>query len=256
LLVSFLLTVGLLADVMLSGGATPWRFLLGAAVVILVPGYLLVALLFPLSEDIDGFERVALACALSLVITVSVTLGLAELHIRLSARTDVLALGGVVFVLLPAVVWKRATVSRSRQYIPRLPWGTAPALTYCFVGLVGLITWGVVGTNLGAVGPQFYISNSHGVLGAYATSVRPGSMQSVRLNVENPTGQRISYRVRERDGGGGERWGAVNVGARKSWVRRIYLPASGSNRSVRLRFTFFRHNHVAGDLWITYRIVS
>jgi uncharacterized membrane protein len=249
-------TVILLTDVLRGGGPSVWRFVVGATMVVLVPGYLLAALLFPRSEELDGVERIALACALSVVITIVATLGLAELHVRLDARTDVLTLSGAVFVLLAGALWRRSAVSPSSRYLPRLPCSLEAVLTCCFLVLLGLGTWWIVGTNLGIVEPEFYVSDARGMLAGYPKSVHAGSAHSIYLHVENPDGQAVIYRLRMRDGATVMSWSSVKVGPRTNLVRRIHLPSNGVPRRVRLTFTFFRHNHVSADLRITYRIVS
>jgi len=229
---------------------------LGAAMVILVPGYAVVALLFPLADELDGIERIALSCGLSVVISIVVTLGLAEFHVRLDAQSDALSVGGTVFALLAGALWRRSRISASKRYVPHLPLGAGPVLACCFAVSVGLATWWIVGTNLGTVEPEFYISDSHGMLAGYPERVRVGTLHFIHLHVANPTGQPVTYGVRVRDGVTVVARSMVKVGARTNCVRRIGLPSSGPPRDVRLTFTFFRHNHMSGDLRLTYRLVS
>jgi uncharacterized membrane protein len=54
----------------------PVRIPLGLAMVLFLPGYTLIAALFPEKEDLDGIERVALSFGLSIAVVPLMGLGL------------------------------------------------------------------------------------------------------------------------------------------------------------------------------------
>ena len=54
----------------------PIRIILGLLLVLFLPGYALIATLFPRKDDLDGIERVALSFGLSIAITPLLGLGL------------------------------------------------------------------------------------------------------------------------------------------------------------------------------------
>jgi uncharacterized membrane protein len=84
---------------------TPVRIILGLPLVLFIPGYSLIAALFPREDDLDGIERVALSFGLSIAITPLLGLGLnytpfgirlTPILIVLSVFTISLAIGAYV----------------------------------------------------------------------------------------------------------------------------------------------------------------
>jgi uncharacterized membrane protein len=84
---------------------TPVRIILGLPLVLFLPGYSLIAILFPRKDDLDGIERIALSFGLSIAISPLLGLGLnytpfgirlTPILIVLSVFTISLALGAYV----------------------------------------------------------------------------------------------------------------------------------------------------------------
>ena len=68
-LVILLTLLGILFVVIPPLNETPIRIILGLPLVLFLPGYALIATLFPWKNDLDGIERVALSFGLSIAIT-------------------------------------------------------------------------------------------------------------------------------------------------------------------------------------------
>ena len=81
---------------------TPVRVLLGLLLVLFLPGYSLIAALFPRRDDLDGIERIALSFGLS--IAVVPLLGLALNYTPFGIRLVPVLLGLSLFTVLLAVV--------------------------------------------------------------------------------------------------------------------------------------------------------
>ena len=81
---------------------TPVRVVLGLLLVLFLPGYSLIAALFPRKDDLDGIERIALSFGLS--IAVVPLLGLALNYTPLGIRLVPVLLGLSLFTVLLAVV--------------------------------------------------------------------------------------------------------------------------------------------------------
>ena len=87
----------------------PIRIILGLPVVLFLPGYALIATLFPRKDDLDGIERIALSFGLSIAITplLGLALNYTPFGIRLTPVLIVLS----VFTISLAI---GAYVRRSR----------------------------------------------------------------------------------------------------------------------------------------------
>ena len=73
---------------------TPVRIILGLPLVLFLPGYALIATLYPRKDDLDGIERIALSFGLSIAISPLLGLGLnyTQFGIRLTPVLTVLSL--------------------------------------------------------------------------------------------------------------------------------------------------------------------
>jgi len=81
---------------------TPVRALLGLLLVLFLPGYSLVAALFPRRDDLDGIERIALSFGLSIAVVPLLGLGLN--YTQYGIRLVPVLLGLSLFTVLLAVV--------------------------------------------------------------------------------------------------------------------------------------------------------
>ena len=93
---------------------TPIRILLGLPLVLFLPGYSLIAALFPRKADLDGLERTALSFGLSIAVVplLGLALNYTPFGIRLSPVLVVLS----VFTIVLAAV---AYVRRAFWRVPR-----------------------------------------------------------------------------------------------------------------------------------------
>lgn len=82
--------------------ASPLRVLLALPLVLFIPGYVLIAALFPSNEDIDLLERIALSFGLSIAVVPLIGLGLnyTPWGIRLDPIVTSLALFTLAMVLI------------------------------------------------------------------------------------------------------------------------------------------------------------
>ena len=97
---------------------TPVRVLLGLLLVLFLPGYSLVAALFPRRDDLDGIERIALSFGLS--IAVVPLIGLALNYTPYGIRLVPLLAGLSVFTILLALaagVRRRGVVSEAERFV-------------------------------------------------------------------------------------------------------------------------------------------
>jgi len=96
---------------------TPVRVLLGLLLVLFLPGYSLVAALFPRRDDLDGIERIALSFGLSIAVVPLLGLGLN--YTQYGIRLVPVLLGLSLFTVLLAVVAgvRRGLVSDAERFV-------------------------------------------------------------------------------------------------------------------------------------------
>lgn len=182
------------------------RVILGLPFVVFLPGYVLVAALYPRKADLNPVERAALSVGLSLALVPLIGLGLnyspwgIRLEVVLSSLSlfIVAGIGASMYrrwVLAPGEAF---TVEVALRSWAGLRWKSA-ALTLAAVGsLAGLA--GVAAFMLASQGnwegfTEFYVLGPAGEAAAYPTTLAPGEKLTAILGVVNHEGQDITYRI-------------------------------------------------------------
>ena len=103
---------------------TPVRVVLGLLLVLFLPGYSLIAALFPRRDDLDGIERIALSFGLSIAVVPLLGLGLN--YTPYGIRLVPVLLGLSLFTVLLAVVAgvRRAWMPEAERFVVAVDgWG-------------------------------------------------------------------------------------------------------------------------------------
>lgn len=208
---------------------TPVRTALALPLLVFLPGYFVLAVVFPRASTtdnrppwnreatrIDLFERLALSYGLSLAILPLLALALTSLSLELTAGTILTSLTTIVLVCVPLTVGRRASVESAQRYeLPVGRWlsGTVDAVRerprkVRFVN--GLLVLSIVvglGVTAGAILAQpghaeytelaVLTENNQGqlVAGDYPTTVTAGESVPLILSVENRADRAADYAV-------------------------------------------------------------
>ena len=177
--------------------------------VLFVPGYVLVAALFPGPKEIDWIERVALSLGLSIAIVP--LLGLALNFTPLGIRFEpiiafIAAFAGSVGILAYWRRLSRPTASRlSLNVVLGMPeWqgqslvdkGLTVALVASIVVAAGTVVYVLVSPRPGERFTDFYLLNETGVAGNYPTRLNVSEPGTVIMGVENHEGTPLNYTIR------------------------------------------------------------
>ncbi len=203
-----LLAVGLLTGAMAGAFVTtgPLRITLGLILVLLLPGYTLVAALFPSGKKLDWIERLVLSVGLSIAVVslLGLVLNFSPWGIRpVSVIITLTAfIGGAGFLAyarrmrLPA--WQRTELTIE---VVRPAWSQYAALDKALtVGLVLVLVLagGALAYVLTVPRPaerftDFYLLGPDGKAGGYPTNLTAGSSGTVIVGVVNHEGLPADY---------------------------------------------------------------
>jgi uncharacterized membrane protein len=182
----------------------PIRIPLGLVMVLFLPGYALIAALFPRKDDLDGIERVALSVGLSIAVVPLMGLGLNYTHwgIRLVPVVISLCLFTVVMVL--AAHLRRSALSQEerfsvgfRQFFTAIHselinnHGSSVERTLTVILVIVIIlsvsalVYVVVTPQQGEKFTDFYILGPEGKAYDYPTSVVSGQNSTVIVGIVN-----------------------------------------------------------------------
>ena len=188
----------------------PLRVGLGLLLVLLFPGYVLIAAFFPRRENLDGVDRVALGLGLSLALVplLGIALHFTPWGIRLGPMVLTLSLWNLA---LAAVAWRRRrSTAPEERFEPRweamVGWLQKPRrpahlavpviLALAVLAAMGAMAWRISSLPPQEATTEFYVLGARGMLQDYPTSLLVGEPQEYTIGIVNREGEPVSYSVR------------------------------------------------------------
>jgi uncharacterized membrane protein len=236
---------------------TPLRLLFGLPLVLFIPGYLVIAALFPGKGDIDTLERIALSLGLSIAIVPLI--GLALNYTPWGIRLDPVILSLALFSLGCAVLahLRRAALPAGERYVPpfretiraaradlfspgstRLDRILSVLLVIAIAAAVAATLWVIAVPREGERFTEFFILGGKGMAGDYPERIVAGRSNPMYIGIGNHEYRAVNYTV--------ETWlldmefnRTLNSSRIRSMERldRIAVPL-GHNETTRLPYSF------------------
>ena len=190
---------------------TPVRIILALPLVLFLPGYSLVATLFPRRDDLDGVERVALSFGMSIAIAplFGFALNYTPFGIRLA---PVLAVLSMFTISLSLLAWVRRMKLPPEQEF-RFPFESLFKVKRLFVGqsvidkilsviLVAsmiaasaVLVYVIAIPKTGERFTEFYILGPNGTASNYPTNLKAGEEAKLTIGIINNEYKNITYRL-------------------------------------------------------------
>lgn len=244
------LAVGLAAPV-------PLRVILGVPSLLFVPGYVLVAALFPADLAIDGVERLGLAFALSLSLIPLVALGLHYSPWPLTLWPIVIGLDLTTLMAALVAVARRWRAKPGERFLPCLPAVSIPSprswnrLTRLAV-VLGICSLMLLGTAAGVLlaarvsgdpTTEFALYNADGTPAAYPRQASPQHPLRVMLSITNDEGHLEHYRlVVTAQGRIIDTLPDIPVASGHRWQEPVTVAATVNGTDVPVLFQLFRQH--------------
>lgn len=186
----------------------------GLPMVIFIPGYALIAALFPEKDDIDGIERVALSFGLSIAVVPLIGLGLNYTPWGIRLEPILVSLTAFTLAMLIVAHWRRAILpDEQRFFVPfnemvaeaktelfpeeqsRLDRALSVILIIAILAAVATTIYVIVVPKEGEHFTEFYILGSGGKAADYPTTFFAGNEQSLIIGVGNHEYRDVPYTV-------------------------------------------------------------
>ncbi len=254
------------------------RTILGIPIILFIPGYVLIATLFPGKDDIDGIERAALSFGLSIAIVPLLGLGLnfTPWGIRMMPIT-------VTLVLFSLFLW--VTAFFRRLWLPpdkrfEVPLKTAIAgvkeefsgqenrtdriLTLILIisivfSLVTLV-YVIVTPKQGEKFTEFYILGPSGKASDYPREVSPGVPVSLIIGIVNHEYSDINYTLQVQVQNDTFLEKKVQLGNNQTWEGPVTFAINRTGSNLKLEFLLFREDMEAPyretHLWVNSTVTS
>jgi uncharacterized membrane protein len=215
--------------------AGPVRMSASLLLVAFLPGYALLAALYPGRTDLGRFERAALSMVTSLALAVVAGLALTGTSWGLSVVPITLSLV-VPVVACSMVAWlRRGRLPVTERFAPALRTVHVVAAACCLLGLTGAGFGMSALSAVGDVTTQFYLLGPHGMMADYPTHATVGRPVEVMVGIANREPRAETYRVVLSDGVSTISAYELTAGPRSSVERRVSVTPA---RPGRLDVTF------------------
>jgi len=208
LILAVLCSLALVAIDVAAAPATAARVALGLPFVLVLPGYVLVAAIFPGRDDMDFLERIALGTGLSAAIVP--LLGLALNYSPWGIRPHPIVVSVMLFTVTVAAVAavRRRLLPREQAFRPALAvhWARlfpanafaralAAIAALALVALTAAAAYLIVPSRGGEAYTEFYLLDPSGRAAAYPGALALGQSARLMLGVTNHEGQDATYQI-------------------------------------------------------------
>lgn len=235
----------------------PVRAAAGIPGLLILPGYAVVAALFPASSGLGTLERLGISVPISIVLVTLLGLALALSPWGLSANVLVLVVAGEVtgFGLVAALrrLWSVPAGSS-------VPIWDAPLRTWnglrtgqrvgvaagslgllVVIALLGAVLYSVQQIPQGQGFTGFYLLNTNGQANQYETSLKVGQPTQYILGIENHEGRQMTYNVRAVLGANSDRiLGPITLKSNQTWQGPILVTPREPIKRAKVEFHLTR----------------
>jgi len=250
------------------------RVPLGLLMVLFVPGYALIAALFPRRDDLDGIERLALSFGLSIAVVPLIGLGLN--YTPWGIRLVPIVISISVFTISMALIaaWRRSLLPpedrfevRFREAVrgaaaelcegerSRLDRALTVILVISIIASVAALIYVVVTPKQGERFTEFYILGPSGKAYGYPTEVEAGKSSTVIAGVVNHEYAEVNYTmvvslsnitVFTRD---------ITLGHNETWEENVTYTLNRTGDRQKLEFLLYRDGNFTAPyrdlhLWV------
>jgi uncharacterized membrane protein len=252
----------------------PVRVPVGLVMVLFLPGYALIAALFPRNDDLDGIERVALSFGLSIAVVPLIGLGLNYTPWGIRLTPVVLSLSAFTVVLLAAAHLRRAALpteerfrvpfrrgldslkeEMTREETSRIDKILTVILVIAIISSISALVYVIVTPKQGEKFTEFYILGPGGMAYDYPTTVASGDNSNVIVGIVNHEYAVVNYtmtieiknaKIMERD---------VTLDHNETWERPITYVLADPGADQKLEFLLYKEDNFTAPyrdlhLWV------
>ena len=258
------IVTGLLVIVITFAPANALRLVLGLPFVLFLPGYTLIAALFPKKNQLDSIERVALSFIFSVVI-VSLC-GLILNYTLWGVRLYPILIALTFFIVATSLIawYQRHRVVEVERFFVSLNLSLAPWRGKCFVdkilslilvlvilGSVGIISYVIAAPKVGERFTEFYILGPEGKAEGYPTEVMVGQEARVVAGIINHEHEDMSYLVEVTvDGIRNSELGPVLLRHEEKWVKEISFTMAELVKNQKVEFVLYKEGKPYRSLYL------
>jgi uncharacterized membrane protein len=251
---------------------TPIRTMLGLPMVLFLPGYALIAALFPAKDDLDGIERLALSFGLSIAVVPLIGLGLNYTSWGIRLIPILVSLSVFTLLMCAVAVYRRAQLPSDKAFSVSVagvygsvkpPASDQPGSRFdriltiilvisVLVSVVALV-YVVVTPKQGEKFTEFYILGMDGKADNYTTHYTLGDSGQVIVGVVNHEYERVKYtmdiRLNNESLSIPSNVQSFTLDNNVTWERPVTFAPNSVGNNMKLEFLLYKN----GNLSVPYR---
>ncbi|AFV22714.1 hypothetical protein Mpsy_0503 [Methanolobus psychrophilus R15] len=239
------------------------RILPGILIVLFLPGYAMVAALFPGKDDISGAERIVFSIGLSVALVPFIGYGLLYTSWGMGTGPLMISISVVTLVMCIVALFRRQRLPEGAAFF--VPYGSFPrlpvdyslqgkrsrlenALTLLLLAsvLVSAVTvaYVIINPRLGEGFTEFYLLGPDGTSSGYPTSLNAGDSGQVTVGVVNQEERTVDYQLAVLLDGNPLPLQAqeenIRVGNNERWERTVSFAPEVSGNNMKLQFLLYK----------------
>ncbi|WP_445474794.1 DUF1616 domain-containing protein [Methanococcoides methylutens] len=260
---------------------TPIRTALGLPMVLFLPGYALIAALFPARDDLDGIERLALSFGLSIAVVPLIGLALNYTPWGIRLFPILISLSAFTIIMCTIAVFRRNSLPEddelsvpfysmyisAKEEITKKPENKLDRvltilLVISILASIVTLAYVVVTPKEGEKFTEFYILGPEGMADGYPTGLQPGQSGSVIIGVVNheyaDTEYSIELLLENNSQLIDQDLHHINLQHNQTWEKEVTFTPASIGEDMKLQFLLYKDNNMTESyrdlhLWIDVR---
>lgn len=248
------------------------RTILGIPVVLFIPGYVLIAALFPMKDDLDAIERIALSFGLSMAVVpllglaLNFTFGIRLIPILVTLCTFIVIMTivaiyrrkalpeDVVFSVRFDKIYETINneINAPKNKIDRI---LSVILIFTTILAIGLVYYVITTPKIGEKFTEFYILGPSGKAENYPTELKFGSSATLLTGVVNHEYSSINYTIQiilDKDILSSKK---LVLNHNETWQNNISFVPDKEGNDMKLELLLFKENNFTSPyrelhLWV------
>jgi uncharacterized membrane protein len=252
---------------------SPIRTFLGITMVLFIPGYALIAALFPGKNDLDGIERLALSFGLSIAVVPLIGLGLNFTPFGIRLIPLLISLSAFTLAMLMIAHYRRSKLSREERFEVQFSYIYSPLRSEIFNSkqeadriltiiliisiLASIITliYVIVTPKQGEKFTEFYILGDNGKAQGYPTLMEAGKNSSVIVGITNHEYMLTNYTLDILLENVTLKKMNVRLKHNSTWKKKVFFTPEKTGKKLKLEFMLYKEDNFTAPyrdlhLWV------
>lgn len=249
-----------------------FRTLLGIPFVLFVPGYTLIAALFPGKNDLDNIERIALSFGLSIAIVPLIGLGLNFTPFGIRLIPILISITVFIFAMCLFTYFRRLKLPENETFTvnfssifpkikassndnSRLDKFLSIILIISIITSVIILTYVIITPKQGEKFTEFYILGNDGKADNYPTHMESGNKSSLIAGIINHEFISTNYTFRIRLENFTLNSKHIVLEHNSTWEEKIFFTPELKGNNLKLEFLLYKENNFTAPyrdlhLWV------